>query len=121
MLQCCPILKLMQCVNALIIQNSLTTLLHILKPRRINPLPRDEISGAEPTAQEISRNGVSERQRGQRVFGAEDDHVCEVHSNFGVGFFAVEAAGWEDGFYSSDGEARWVEADVAGIVLLGFG
>lgn len=111
----------MQRPNALIIQNPLTSLLHGLEPRRINLMSRNKIPGAEPTAQEICRHGVSECQRGQRILGAEDDHICEVHPDVGVGFFAVEAAGWEDGFYSSDREAGWVRADVAGIVLLGVG
>lgn len=110
----------MQRPNALIIQNPLTTLLHSLKPRRINLMSRNKIPSAEPTTQEISRFGVSERQRGQSILGAEDDHVGKVHPDFGVGFFAVEAAGWEYGFYSSDGEAGWIEAYVAGVVLLGF-
>src|SRR5262249_31124393 len=85
---------------------------------RINLMSRNKIPRAEPTAQEIFGNGVSERQWGRGFFRAKNDHVCEVGPDLGRGFFAVETAGGKDGFYGSDGEGGWVEGDVAGVVLL---
>jgi hypothetical protein len=99
----------MQPINLLIIQHGPATLLNNRKPLRINLMLRNQVPRTEAAAQEIGGHGVAECNSLQGRFRAEDHHVGEVGADFGRRFFAVEAAGWEDGFYGSDGEGGGVE------------
>ena len=64
---------------------------------------RNQVRPAEVAAQVVGGHGVAEGERSGGAFLAENDHVGEVGVGFGGGFFAEDAAGWEDGAYGADG------------------
>jgi hypothetical protein len=107
----------MQPINLLIIQDRPAALLNSRKPCRINLMLRNQVPRAEAAAQEIGGHRVAECNSLRGRFRAEDYHVGEIGTDLGCRFFAVEAAGWKDGFYGSDGQRGGVEGQVAGIVL----
>lgn len=78
----------------------------------------DKIAFTRPAAQEVRRDRVTELNRCVGALLAEQNHVGEV----GIfvlsgGFFAEDAARWEDGLDGADDETGWVEGQVTGIVL----
>lgn len=64
---------------------------------------RNQVGTARVTAEVVGGHGFAEGERGGRALLAENDHVGEVGVGFGGGFFAEDAAGWEDGAYGADG------------------
>lgn len=75
----------------------------IRKPRHINLMLRNQVGPAEIAAQIVGGHGVAKSEGGGGTFLAEDDHVGEVDVGFGGGFFAEDAAGWEDGADGANG------------------
>lgn len=98
-------------------QHRPTMVMMIRKPRHVNLMLRNQVRPAEVAAQVVGGHGVAESEGGGGALLAEDDHVGEVGVGFGRGFFAEDAARWEDGADGADGETGGVDVEVAGVVL----
>lgn len=75
----------------------------IRKPRHINLMLRNQVGLTRLAAEVVGGHGIAKGERGGGALLAEDDHVGEVGVGFGGGFFAENAAGWEDGADGADG------------------
>lgn len=78
----------------------------------------NQIAFTRPAAQEVCRDRVTELNRCVGALLAEQNHVGEV-GIFALpgGFFAEDAARWEDSSDGADDETSWVEGQVTGVVL----
>lgn len=118
MLERTAILVLVQSSDFLRLQKISTALGPRGKHGRVQFVLRNQIAFTRPAAQEVCRDRVTELNRCVGALLAEQNHVGEV-GIFALsgGFFAEDAARWEDGSDGADDETGWVEGQVTGVVL----
>lgn len=118
MLDRTAILVLVQSSGLLSNQNWSTALGPRGKDGRVEFVLGNKVAFTRLAAQEVSRDRVTELNRCVRALLAEKDQVGEVGIFvISSGFFAEDAARWENGIDGADDETGWVEGHITGVVL----